>query len=289
VLKKLKSKSSLRFHSTLARQTFSMKKVLLLVPVIIMLWSCAPREYSLSSWQQKPPVIDGRPSEWMIPLRFYDVNTKLQYIVSNDRKNLYICLRSADDKTTANIMQYGLQLYIDTTGHHKKTAGIRFPLSHSERSADKEGGEAKHSRKRLMQENPQMDLFGFKQPYNGYVSVNSDVQVAIGADSLGILTYEAVIPFRTFYHDSLCGKDSLARISIGLVVNEVVRVSNYSGGGGGRGGHHGGGGGMRGGGMGAGGMGGMGGGGMRSGGGGGGSSSSMNDKKMWCTMRLRTR
>lgn len=274
-----------------------MKKILLPAAVVFMLWSCASREYSISSWQQTPPAIDGKPSEWMIPLRFYDVNTKLQYMVSNDRKNLYICLRSADDKTTANIMQYGLQLYLDTTGHHKKLSGIRFPLSHSERSADKEGkeGEVKHSRKRLMQENSQMDVYGFKPAYNGFVSVNSDVRVALGADSLGILTYEAVIPFRTFYHDSLSSKDSLTKISIGLVVNEVVRVSNYSGGGGGRGGHHGGGGGMRGGGMG-GSMGGMGGGGMgggmRSGGGnsgGGGSTSSMNDKKMWCTMRLRVR
>jgi hypothetical protein len=97
----------------------------------------------------------------------------------------------------------------------------------------------------------------------------SGIYAAIDFDKNGIMNYEAVIPFSTFYRDKLVPSDSNRIFNFQIKINPVSGSNNDSGngegsrGGGMRGGGMGGGGGMRGGGMG-------GGGGMRGGGMGGG-------------------
>ncbi|MCW3086525.1 MAG: hypothetical protein JWP12_3891 [Bacteroidetes bacterium] len=257
--------------------------------LVLTLISCTKYIYvSRNPFQSAPVVADGNANEWSVPLKYYDEKSKLQYSVTNDNENLYICIKATEDETQSKIFRSGLQIWIDTTANNEHQVGINFPLSSDLRRGDQtpemhktkmqSGGDGNASEKKKFFNNfIQMDLSGFKLPVtNGMTSVQNPYGIAasVNKDSIGILTYEAVIPFRTFYKNSLTTADSLRLIGISIVLKAVPSGEAEGHSGGGRMAGGGGGGGMGGGGMGgAGGMrGGGGGGGMRGGGGGGGHS-----------------
>jgi hypothetical protein len=119
-----------------------------------------------------------------------------------------------------------------------------------------------------------MELFGFKSHLGKIISLsppnNTGISAAINFDERGIMNYEAVIPFSTFYKNELTPSDSNQVFNYQIKINSATKSDGGGNGGSGTGGggmHRGG---MRGGGMGGG--GGMRGGGMRGGG--------MNDNRM---------
>jgi hypothetical protein len=189
-----------------------------------------------------------------------------------------------------------LQIWIDTTGKNEHKVGILFPMASVKQRFDQtttspkepnteEGTEERKPRKKqdinvlrsgFLKGYKEMQLSGFKPPINGMNPINSTYGIVVNVnwDTLGIMTYEAVIPFKTFYKDEIPLSDSLKLMGVSIVLNALPSPSGseHGGGGGepGRGGSNG----MGGGGMGAGGMaGGMGGAGMRGGGGHGGAHS----------------
>jgi len=279
---------------------------------LVSLVSCAPAVISQLSWQTTPVVVDGKLSEWQAPLRFYDTETKLNYVVSNDKENLYICIRAADEKSQLKIMRAGMQIWIDTSGKKNKQVGISFPLSAKTRTNEdgeshtefKKGEKPNVDKwhKKIVDESNEMFLTGFKPPLNGLTARQntSGLNVSVNWDANNIMIYEAVIPFGTFYKPALLAKDSLKTFGFSIVVNGITAPesnSNNSGGGGGMpgGGGMGGsgsgmGGGGQGGGMGGGGRGGgMGGGGMRGGGGGVPSNPMYETNKFWVKIRLASK
>jgi len=256
--------------------------------ILFILASCKAPLYQ-TKWQDHEVVADGNPQEWKIPLRFYDSKSKLSYTVTNDLENLYICIRVTDDAGQVKIMKAGMQIWIDTSGSNKETTGILFPQrtreqtdapAQSSDSKDKRPDGRKINMKSLrssfQKDYKEMQLTGFKAPIRGSIPLQNDFGINLGInwdanryDSSYIMIYEAVIPFKTFYKNKLTSADSLKKIGISIIVNQLphppVKGGGSRGGGGGGGGM--GGGGMRGGGgMGG---GGMGGGGRRGGGGGG--------------------
>ena len=72
------------------------------------LFSCSPAVY-FAYWQSEKVVADGVAEEWSNPLNYFDSETKLQYTFSNDRKNLYVCLKTADQRTQVKIIKGGLK------------------------------------------------------------------------------------------------------------------------------------------------------------------------------------
>ena len=259
--------------------------------ILIILASCTHYIYiARSPWQINKIVTDGKATEWTIPLRYFDEKSKLQYAVSNDCENLYLCIRATEEQTQIKILRAGLQIWIDTTGKNEHRVGILFPMANAkerfdqnrvgvkERNAEvnEEGRKTEKKqdvssfRKNFLNGYKEMELAGFKPPINGMnpIQNNYGILTNINWDSSGVMTYEAVIPFKTFYKDSISVSDSLKLMGISIVLNALPSAQGGSGGGGGR--HGGGGGGMGSGGMGGGGMGagGMGAGGMRGGGGG---------------------
>src|SRR5438876_522138 len=111
-------------------------KTLLPLFLLALLSSCSKTIYD-NVWQSKPVTVDGNSKEWEIPLRFYDSKSKLQYIVTNDSSNMYVCIRVTDERLQAKIMNAGMSVWIDTTGKNKQQVGITFPLGSSERSKSK--------------------------------------------------------------------------------------------------------------------------------------------------------
>ena len=263
------------------------KSVLLSAAAIALLGAASCTRYiyvSRCSYQEAPVTVDGNAGEWPEPLKYYDDKSKLQYAVTNDDHNLYICIKATEDETQTKIFRSGLQIWIDTTGNNEHQVGITFPLPSDIRRGDQDADTrrtiqksdgAAHGKKRFFNDFIEMNLTGFKPPVGGMTSVqnNFGITASLNKDSLGIMTYEAVIPFRTFYREALTAADSLKLMGISIVLKAVPtdEASQSSGrhGGGDDSGAGMGGGGMRGGGMGGMGGGGMHGGGMHGGGGGG--------------------
>jgi len=240
-----------------------------MLTAILLFQACSSPLVYTSTLQDKPVVIDGKATEWKIPLDYYDDKTKLNFSVSNDDKNIYFCVRATEDETQKGIIYTGLQIWIDTTGGKKNQVGLQFPIMQrrekDQGSASKQTGASEsgtslaHSLKSKYSGSPkQMKLAGFTGVPGGLAEMPNiyGIKASINWDTNNIMIYEACIPLSTFYRATLTSADSLRTFGLSF----VVTVSQKNGGseGGGHGGGHGGG-------MG----GGMGGGGMHGGGGGG--------------------
>lgn len=227
-------------------------------------------------WQNKPVTIDGKATEWKIPLDYFDDKTKLNFTVTNDDTNMYICVRATEDETQRGIVRTGMQIWIDTTGGKKAQVGIQFPIidksaggvnmsaAHSGQSDNMDAANRLKNHYRDVEK--QIRLLGFKNVADGLAQVPNiyGINACLNWDTNNIMIYEACIPFSTFYKKSLSVADSNKVLGISFIVTVNPPRNNYQEGGGGGGRHGGGmGGGM--GGMGGGGMGGMGGGGMHGG------------------------
>ena len=64
-------------------------KLAFVIFVIFTFSSCSKKIYE-SNWQSTSNIEDLKAPEWQIPLKYFDSKSKLQYIISNDDKNLYI-------------------------------------------------------------------------------------------------------------------------------------------------------------------------------------------------------
>jgi len=199
--------------------------------LICLLASCSPIVYD-SLWQGQPIKADGNPREWSKPLKHYDSNTKLQYTFSNDRQNMYICIRATDERTQQKLLRGGLQVWLDTTAKGKERTGLLFPLPETEAKTEtSQDNYSKHNpdeyrpKKKFRSDRTEMEVKGFKAPISGVLPLQNIYGIAanINMDSVDILTYEAIIPFRSFYKDSLSPSDSSKTISIKIVLNGIPK------------------------------------------------------------------
>lgn len=253
---------------------FAMKKPVLVFLVVSFLLSCTNKIYNSSNWQTRKVTIDGKISEWPNPLRFYDQETGMNYSISNDNYNLYFVCSVSNEFLQTKILRSGLEFRIDTLGKKSFDVGIKYPIGNvsvtdiksNMNPPSKEGYYLKPDRSafklKLLAEATEIQLVGFK-PYLGKIITlspqnNTGISASIDFDSRGIMNYEALIPFSTFYRKELTPSDSSTVFNFQIKVNPLPGSNNSSIGNGG----------MRGGGMRGGGMrgGAMGGGGMRGGG-----------------------
>ncbi len=259
-----------------------MKKIISVFFVMALFISCSHKIYNSSSWQKNKITVDGYIPEWPNPLRFYDQESGINYSISNDLQNLYFCCSVSNDFLQTKILRSGLEFGIDTIGKKSFSVSIKYPFNNASDtdprnniapqsgtgSTNGERAPRSSFKLKLIAEANEILLTGFK-PYLGkFVSLSvlntTGISAAIKIDDRGIMNYEAVIPFSTFYKKELTASDSSRVFNFQIKVNQLANSGNGSSGGN-RGG------GMRGGGMGSGmgmGMGGgMGGGmGMRGGG-----------------------
>ena len=198
--------------------------------MVIILSSCSTTVYQ-SLWQSKSVKADGNPEEWSTPLRFYEKNSKLYYTVSNDSENLYLCIIANEEQVQMKIIQSGIQLWIDTTGKNKQQIGIMFPLADQAKnihpSNTRVKGQNPDSRssfkKLFISEFKEMTVSGFRTPIEGTIPTqnNYGISVNINCDSNNVLVYEAIIPFKTFYKQTLSASDSTKILGISIIVNAM--------------------------------------------------------------------
>jgi len=259
-----------------------LSQIFILLFIASAFTSFAHKETDALDWQSKHVVADGKITEWPNPLRFYDDKSRINYTITNDRNNLYLCMKVSDETSQRKILHGGVEFRIDTLEKKSFPIGFIFPIAneivmekHSDRELHQEpkpGEKRDYSTmsKKMLNHATEAQLTGFKPPLTGIISlVNnpSGLSAAITIDSLGILYYEAIIPFKTFYKNELTGADTNRVFSYEIKVNALPAPpmhtggeekgaeesgmeggGQHGGGGMGGGGHHGGGG-MGGGGM----------------------------------------
>ena len=260
-----------------------MGKFISVIFIACLLSSCSEKIYNSSSWQGNKVTVDGNILEWSNPLRFYDQETGISYAISNDHYNLYFCCSISNESRQIKILRAGLEFGIDTLGKKSFAVAMKYPVgnisqtdmkANSFQQARPDAGnkpDRSSFKLKLLAEAREIQLVGFKPKVEKVIPLssqnNTGISAVINFDANGIMNYEAVIPFSTFYKNELTPSDSGKIFNYRIKVNPVQGSGSCSYTNGGRSGGGMGGGGMRGGGMG-GGMrgGGMGGGGMRGGG-----------------------
>lgn len=243
----------------------------------LLFTACSPKLAPVGHYQDSTVAVDGNPADWALPLRFSNTAYTLQYNVTNDSKDLYVCVSSADDATQLRILKSGMTLYFDPKGDKNKDISLHFPIQ--------KHGIARDTRKEeLLLQSDYYNTVGFADLENGQFGLNdikAPIHIAIklnNDDSL--LVYEIAIPLKNILGPDWSVKAAKKNFSVGIVLDAVAGP-----GGGGGGGMRPGGFGMRG--MG---MGGMRGGGM--GGGGGrryGGQTAQKEDATWYQFRLATK
>ena len=208
------------------------KVIILSLLIVITLTGSAQKNALSSLWRDSAIVVNGDPTDWDQPFRYYDSKAKIQYSVVNDTHDLYICLKTMDDKAQMKLLRTGTDIWLDASGKKKETSVIHFPLPNETKLEWVQDGnepEQQHLERPDLKKlkldysvsEKRMKLTGFKNIPGDIMEVENKygIQLAIGWDKDDVLTYELKIPFSTFYKDVLTADDTLKPISIGVKVN----------------------------------------------------------------------
>jgi hypothetical protein len=213
--------------------------------------SCSHKLAPEGHYQSTPVVADGIPGEWSLPLRFSNANYTLQYNVTYDNKNLYVCVISRDDQTILHMLRSGITLYFDPKGDKSKDIALNYPLRKQPDPASfrRRGGEPVTNtgdsawKAELVHQSDDFGTAGFTGIENGQFAVGDQkcpIQVAIKLNNNdSMLVYEAVIPIYNVLGADLSSRNPKKTFSVGVVVNAPeapgAGSSRPYGGGGGRG------------------------------------------------------
>jgi hypothetical protein len=245
----------------------------LLLVSSILLAGCSHKLAPDGHYQDTPVVADGSTDDWSLPLRFSNESYTLQYNVTNDSKNIYVCVLSRDEATQLRMLRAGMTIYFDPKGDKNKDISLHFPLRKQpdpERVRSRNGDpiintDSKARKEELLLQSDFYGTTGFSGIENGQFGVadqKGPFQVAMKLNNQdSLLVYEVVIPIKNVLGTDLSARSKKKNFSVGIVVsNAVPGQGGGRGNGGSRPSFGGGGGGMH---MSMGGARGMGGGGRR--------------------------
>src|SRR5665213_700675 len=96
------------------------KSILGLVFITVSAFSFAQDSPS-STWAKNKVVVDGKPTEWNLPLKNYDNETGLFFDFENDSTNLYLCFQTKNEMNEEKIMRAGMKIILSSkiNGKHK--------------------------------------------------------------------------------------------------------------------------------------------------------------------------
>ncbi len=232
-----------------------MNKGIFSLVTIISLMACSQQIYHTINWQINPVMVDGISKEWKIPLKNYDSSLKLNYEFSNDNKNLYFAARTSDQSTIQQIMHDGLSIELDTVyGDNSYPFSIKYPVMQGPPQMEPQNGQ---NSLQLGAGKPNMNtnqnstdtnkmpqdfqsgqnnnffqipakeimLFGFNGIEEDSVTVpfskTNGIFAQYSTDSEGILFYEIVIPFNTFFKPEISANDTTTIFSCRLTVESM--------------------------------------------------------------------
>jgi hypothetical protein len=199
----------------------------------MILTACSPKIADKISWQSKPVIIDGRAIEYQ-NMRNYINETKMAYSLSNNRKNLYLCLKTSDENMQRKIIRAGMEIWIDTTTKAKKQIGILYPLANIHKTNlgefqvpmnnERKMPDITKIKQKFALEQTSMELIGFKHNISGLMNIEdkSGIKVKLNWDSTNTMIYEIVVPLKTFYRETISNSDSTKSFILTIDVNGIA-------------------------------------------------------------------
>jgi hypothetical protein len=202
----------------------------LLLATALCITSCSSKLVPPGHYQNTPVVADGIPDDWTLPLRFANATYTLQYNITNDNKNIYICAMSRDEQTILRMLRAGITVYLDPKGQNGRDISLHFPLQKQpDPNIRNRNGEPLTAlndsgwKEELLRQSDSYGTTGFSGIDNGQFAVNDTkgpVRVAIQLgchDSL--LVYEAVIPIKNVLGADLSTRNPKKTFSAGIIMN----------------------------------------------------------------------
>lgn len=173
-------------------------------------------------------IADGKTNDWVLPLKYHDSEAHIQYNVTNNDSMLFICVRVPDSKFQMKIAKAGMSLFIDTTGKKKQNIVINYPIQPKDpepvimNRIRNLGNDGIVKVKQIIEPSlKQFNSKGFITGNGTYIQKNIEgIITAADLDSIGILTIEYQIPFKTFYH-KLTTADNHNKITFSIVINSL--------------------------------------------------------------------
>lgn len=229
-----------------------------LVSGTLLLTGCAHKIAPDGHYQDTPVMADGNADDWSLPLRFSNESYTLQYNVTNDNKNIYVCVLSRDEATQLRMLRAGMTIYLDPKGAENKGISLHFPLRKQpqpdpERIRNRNGDpitntDNKARKEELLLQSDFYGTTGFTGIENGQFGVadpKGPFQVAMKLNNQdSLLVYEVVIPVKNVLGMELSARSKKKNFSVGIALNSVPAQGASRNNGGARPSFGGGGGGM---------------------------------------------
>lgn len=191
----------------------------------------AQGDVSQSRFLPKGIIVDGKEKEWVKPLNFYDDKTGMMFAIGNDKTNLYFCFTTNDDMKMRKMMNAGWKLEL-TSKEKKKKFKVEIEVPGVNMAGVGKMVAAGNVMNIYKSNISSLTLKGFKSN-KSEVKLNdpSDIDMAIGADSLKHVVYEIALPLRDLYDPDKINYNEL--ITLNVKVNGIERPNSggYSGGG----------------------------------------------------------
>src|ERR1043165_3184571 len=181
----------------------------------------------------KTPKIDGDPSEWNKPLRFYDAETKLFFAFANDSSNMYLVFQSNDKRNQVKIHMAGMKVSIQTKGAEKHKTCIAYPLTDSKENFAREvlneetEPDIESMKSKFMLQNTNMLCTGFANQNGNFPITDSvGIHAALNWNERNVMTYEIVIPLKELFGKNYTEKDLSKVITLLIEVNAETREAS---------------------------------------------------------------
>ncbi len=200
-----------------------------------ILWanSCSPKLAPEGHYQDTPVIADGSADDWKMPLRFSNEKYTFQYNITNDNKNIYVCIASKDYATQLRMLKSGMDICFDPKGEKNRNISIAFPLrkqdapgSYRNRNGNPiNAGDTKSVRSELLLQTTYYNTTGFANMENGQFGItdsSNDIRLGIKLNTDSSLVYEAVVPIKDIPGAEINAGKKSKNFSVGIVLNSVL-------------------------------------------------------------------
>ncbi len=176
--------------------------------------------------------IDGNADEW----KGYDQNVNdkshVTYIISSDKDNLYLVLKTKDRKKQQNILGAGVTFSIDPSGKKKETYSVTFPHPDMDDLSEFEHLDDANFKMRVASMDfKKVRAIGFTgiPPLLGAQKNDHNIYASIKTNADGELVLEEVIPLKLFATDA-----AAAEWAFNIKINGlfIKAMPDFGGGGG---------------------------------------------------------
>jgi hypothetical protein len=217
--------------------------------------ACSPKLMPEGRYQDEAPIVDGKIDDWGLPLRFSNPEYNMQYAVTNDDKNIYVCVYSKDQSFQLRMLKAGMSICFDPKGEKDKKMSLVFPVMKPDEQAENRNGnpirntDMKTVEEQLLLQSDYYNTIGLVDFENGQFAIadrKNNIKLAIRLHEDSSLVYEAAIPIKYILGTDLTPGYVAKNFSVGIVINASHHTVNPNNGyrphsshGGGMGGMHG--------------------------------------------------